>query len=416
MVVGSRRIGVAMLSFGLLVAGAAAQTNATSAKRTRSQSLAALNAHYSKDIGVPTDGRLRPTKDPGVEEAYLPAIAPSSHAANLLVLKNGGLLCFWFTGTWEGQSGVGIAVSRLAKGSRQWTEPMLIDSKAGVSYQNPVPFQAPDGTIWLLHSEQGANKGETQSKVLVVKSKDNGKTWSKPQVFFNEPGSFTRHPIVLMPDGGWLLPMYMAVGKGADNYSIVKISHDAGKTWTTCRIPKSNALVQPSVVRMPDNSYVAFLRSRRADWIYRSTSEDGCHWSAPVATSLPNNNASVQAILLADHDIVMAFNDSPRVYKNGRPRPGPRKPVTLAISADGGKTWPKEWMRNVETGRAGMSVQMEKEKLPGREAYSYPTVVQDPDGKIDVAFTYRRETIKFMRLPESWVKHGEHSSKTGAEK
>src|SRR5690242_9111794 len=214
--VGLRSLGVVMLSLGLLAATAAAQTNPKTGKQTESQSPAALNARYSKDIGAPTDGRLRPTRYRGVEEAYLPAIEPSSHAANLLVLKNGDLLCFWFTGTWEGQSGVGIAVSRLAHGSQQWSTPMLIDSKAGVSYQNPVPFQAPDGTVWLLHSEQGANKGETQSKVLVVKSKDNGKTWSQPQVLFSEPGSFTRHPIVVMPDGGWLLPMYMAVGKGAD--------------------------------------------------------------------------------------------------------------------------------------------------------------------------------------------------------
>lgn len=400
-----KRIAAAMITASLLTAGAVAQDTSHATTDTPAE----LNARYSKDIGVPTDGRLRRTKYAGVEEAYLPAIAPSSHAANLIVLKNGDLLCFWFTGTWEGQSGVGIAVSRLARGSRKWTKPVLIDSKPGVSYQNPVPFQAPDGTMWLLHTEQGAGKGETQAQVLVVKSRDNGRTWTKPQVLFDEPGAFVRDPIVRMPDGGWLLPMYMAVGKGVDNYSVVKISHDEGKSWTTCDIPKSNALVQPSVVRMPDGHYVAFLRSRRADWIYRSTSTDGCHWTPPAATALPNNDASIQAVLLRDGDIVLAFNDSPRVVVNGKPRPGPRKPVTLAVSADGGKTWP--WKRDVETGRSGATAKMEKEKLPGREGYSYPTVVQDPDGKIDVAFTYRRETIKFMRLPEAWIKQGSASPK-----
>jgi predicted neuraminidase len=100
--------------------------------------------------------------------------------------------------------------------------------------------------------------------------------------------------------------------------------------------------------------------------------------------------------------MVMAFNNSPRIRVDGHPRPGPRKPLTLAISSDYGKTWP--WMRNIATGRPGATSALEHEKLPGREAYSYPSVVQDPDGKIDVAFTYRRETIKFMRLPESWIK------------
>lgn len=390
------RLGALIVFVSLLFGAGARSSHGQSTQR------AALNARYSQDIGVPTDGRLRHTRYGGVEEAYLPAIAPSSHAANLIILKNGDLLCFWFTGTWEGQSGVGIAVSRLKRHSHRWSEPALIDSKAGVSYQNPVPFQAPDGTVWLFHTEQGAGKGEANAHVLVLKSKDNGETWSQPQLLFDEPGAFTRDPIVLMPDGGWLLPMYMSSGKTSQqNYSVVKISHDEGKSWKTCDIPQSNALVQPSVVLMPDHHYVAFLRSRRADWIYRSTSEDGCHWTPPVATTLPNNNASIQAALLRDGRIVLALNDSPRITVNGRPRPGPRKPVTLAISADGGKTWP--WKRNLETGRPSATAQMEKEKVPGREGYSYPTVVQDPDGKIDVAFTYRRETIKFMRVPEKWV-------------
>lgn len=389
---------ILMLSAGLIAATAMAQ--AQNQKPVQPQ--VELNARYSKNIGAPTDGRLRTSRYSGVEEAFLPVIAPSSHAANLIVLKNGDLLCFWFTGTWEGQSGVGIAMSRLARGSRQWTKPMLIDSKAGVSYQNPVPFQAPDGTIWLFHTEQSAGKGESNAHVLLVKSSDNGKTWSKPKVLLNDPGSFTRDPIVLMQRGGWLLPMYMSSGKTAQqNYSIVKISHDRGENWKTCDIPESNALVQPSVVRLPDGSYVAFLRSRRADWIYRSTSRDGCRWSSPVTTSLPNNNASIQAVLLSNGHIALAFNDSPRVYVNGKPRPGARKPLALAISADGGKTWP--WKRNIESRRPSATPLMEKEKTPGREEYSYPTVVQDPDGDIDVAFTYRRQTIKFMRFPESWV-------------
>lgn len=386
-----RHLGTLLIAVSLLTVPAMAQTS--------------LNARYSKDIGTPTDGRLRPTQYPGVEQAYMPAIAPSSHAANLIVLKNGDVLCFWFTGTWEGQSGVGIAMSRLTPGSHQWTKPILIDSQPGVSFQNPVPFQAPDGTLWLFHSTQGAGKGETNAHVMLVQSKDNGHTWTKPRLYFSKSGAFTRDPLVIMPDGGWMLPMYMATGKSSQqNYPIVKITHNQGKTWTTCRFPDAGGLVQPSVVLLPNHHYVAFLRSRNATWIYRSASADGCRWTAPVATSLPNNNASIQATVLRNHDIVLAFNNSPRVMIHGKVRPGPRKPVTLAISTDGGKTWP--WMRNIETGRPWATTALEKEKKPGREAYAYPTVVQDPDGKIDVAFTYRRETIKFMRIPESWIKQG----------
>ena len=364
-------------------------------------------AHDSrKDIVRPSDGKLRMAQSAGMEEAYLPRIRPSSHAANLIVLQNGDVLCFWFTGDWEGESGVGIAVSRLSRGSRQWTRPLLIDSKQGESYQNPVPFQAPDGTLWLLHTTQPAGQGEADARVLVVKSHDGGRSWSRPEVLFDKPGSFIRNPLVIMPDGGWLLPMYYTPSKGIttgaeSNYPIVKISHDQGHTWKDCAIPHSNGYVQPSVIHLPDGRYIAFFRSRFADWIFKSASSDGCQWTAPVKTPLPNNNASIQAALLADHHMVLAFDDSRSANINGKPQEGPRKPLSVALSTDYGDTW--GWIRKVEAGRPSATASMEKEKKPGREEYSYPSIVQDADGQIDLAFTYRRETIKFVRFPESWI-------------
>jgi predicted neuraminidase len=54
-----------------------------------------------------TDGLMR-LSPLGYEDAYLPTGAHSNHAANLIQLKNGDLLCFWFGGAAEGQSGVAI--------------------------------------------------------------------------------------------------------------------------------------------------------------------------------------------------------------------------------------------------------------------------------------------------------------------
>ncbi len=44
-----------------------------------------------------SDGRIRMNSQLGYKEAYLPILFPSSHAANLLQLKNGDLLCVWFS-------------------------------------------------------------------------------------------------------------------------------------------------------------------------------------------------------------------------------------------------------------------------------------------------------------------------------
>src|SRR2546430_15236422 len=129
-----------------------------------------------------SDATFRPNKELGTREAMLPALFSSSHAANLLVLKNGDVLCTWFSGSAEGESNVGIVLSRLLKGSSTWQPTILIDRREGKSYQNPVLFQQPSGRIWIFHTMQTAGKGQADAKVLKVYSDDNGKTWSQPEV------------------------------------------------------------------------------------------------------------------------------------------------------------------------------------------------------------------------------------------
>jgi predicted neuraminidase len=42
----------------------------------------------------------------------------------------------------------------------------------------------------------------------------------------------------------------------------------------------------------------------------------------------------------------------------------------------------------------------------GREEYSYPSVIQASDGRINVASAYRRYTIKAVRFDERWIEGG----------
>jgi predicted neuraminidase len=349
------------------------------------------------NIAKLADGQFRHDAALNVEAAYLPILYPSSHAANLYQLRNGDILCVWFSGTWEGDSGVGIVMSRLRPGAGRWDPTVLIDRREGYSYQNPVLFQEPDGTVDLYHTEQGAGAGEANARVLHLTSHDNGHTWSAPEVLFDTPGAFTRHPMVVLPDGTWVLPLEIAnsfgIGQGAEkNYSVTEVSSDQGKTWKECMMAGSRGLVQPTVVQIAPGELLAFLRSRASDFIYRSTSADGCTWTPSVPTQLPNNNASVQMFRLRDGHLVLAFDNSNQL----------RKPLAVALSVDDGKTWP--WVRNLDTGRAGFGAAEQKPKMPGREEYSYPSIMQSRDGTIYVAYTFRRETIKVVSFREDWIR------------
>lgn len=398
------------ISFLLLFAVSASGFSQT----VRTKPAASLKPLVDPGILAHADGLERKDALAGTSVAYLPVLYPSSHAANLLELRNGDVLCVWFSGTWEGGSNVGIVVSRLPKGATRWSATRLIDRHEGKSYQNPVVFEAPDGTVHLFHTTQDANVGEANAHVLHLVSKDHGKTWSHPELLFDKPGSFTRHPLLVLPDGTWMLPLtYVTsagIGKGAEtNYSSTMLSRDNGAHWTECLIPGSEGKVQPTVAALAPNHLVAFFRSRASDNIFRSESTDGCHWSRPVKTMLPNNNSSIQVFRLKDGNLVLAFNNSavvrPNPDRTGSKRTaGLRKPLSLALSEDGGQSW--RYIRDVETGRPGYGMAERNAKVPGREEYSYPSVIQRSDGKIMVAFTYRRQTIKVVTVSEDWIKSG----------
>jgi predicted neuraminidase len=354
----------------------------------------------------PPEGRTFQRVGKDLATAYMDRLYPSAHAANLLLLENGDVLCFWFSGTGEGESNVAIVMARLQRGRDTWSKPVLVDRRAGESFQNPVAFQDKAGLISLFHTAQAAGQGQAHARVMELSSSDEGETWSDSRVVFASPGSFTRQPVVVTVEGTWLLPLFYApsgdIVTGAEShYSVVKLSSDRGKTWRECRIPNSSGLVHPNVIKLDPHRYLAFLRSRYADFIYQSSSADGCAWSKPMPTALPNNNASIQAVRLANGHLVMAFNNSSADGKSRKPATARRFPLSVALSVDEGETWC--WVRDLESGNTRTPGD-ESQSEEGTDEFSYPAIVQLPSGSILVAYTYRRLTIKIARFEESWIK------------
>ncbi|MFE5320517.1 exo-alpha-sialidase [Paenibacillus sp. NPDC056579] len=340
-------------------------------------------------------------KDPQLEEALLPILyEPDSHCANLLELDNGDLLCVWFSGSGEGNPDTNIVVSRLPEGSKQWSTPVDLSADSEHSEQNPVLFQAPDKKVWLLHTSNEPHD-QKSAKVILRQSEDRGHTWSEPVVLFDGPGLFLRQPIVVLSNGDWLLPAYYC--KTGGHYSVVLISSDEGRSWQEFEVSGSLHRVQMSVVERKDGSLFAVFRSRHADRIYTSISEDhGRSWSAPEKTILPNNNSSIQLCKLNNGHLALVFNDSTMerdqfrwIERNGEFRKKAlRTPLTVAVSEDGGNTWP--YFKNVQTA--------DEEHRVHPIGYSYPSIMAARDGSIHIAYSYLRKAIKYVRLTEEWVK------------
>ena len=158
---------------------------------------------------------------------------------------------------------------------------------------------------------------------------------------------------------------------------------DDHKSWKPYAVNHSNYLVQPTVIRpTPGISYLlAFFRDRRAQNIYSASSLDEGHtWTTPTTTQFSNNNAAIQATVLQSGHIALVYN----------PTTSDRYPLRIALSEDGGKTWP--YSRDLETAPAGSGAE-----------YSYPSILQSTDGYIHVSYTYNRLTIKYVKFMEEWI-------------
>jgi len=205
-------------------------------------------------------------------------------------------------------------------------------------------------------------------------------------------------------------------------------------------LPASLGYVHMNIQPVAEGSLLALFRSRWADSIYESRStDDGTTWSEPVPTELPNNNSSIQFTALADGRLALVYNHS-RAEENterrlslydeiddaglaeeqgqlAEPVPGaassddgtrrafwgtPRSPMTLAISEDSGRSWPIR--RNLDVGDGYCLSNNSRDGL-NRE-FSYPSIHQGPDGGLNIAYTYFRQTIKYVKVSPEWAYAG----------
>lgn len=395
---------------------------------------------------ITPDGAVK--RADGADFAYLPAPTVQSHAANLLTLPDGRLGCVWFGGTQEGVPDISIWFSALEPGISQWSAPQQLSDDSTRSEQNPILFTAPNGALWLLYTAQKAGNQDT-AEVRRRISTDSGRTWGPVETLFpaNETGGvFVRQLPVVLPSGRLIVPIFRCITTPGEKWvgnsddSAVMISDDAGATWTEHVLPGSLGCVHMNIQPVADGTLLALFRSRWADSIYESRStDDGSTWSEPVPTELPNNNSSIQFTALADGRLALVYNHS-RAEENterrlslydeidddglaeeqgqlAEPVPGaaslggderrafwgtPRSPMTLAISEDSGRSWPIR--RNLDVGDGYCLSNNSRDGL-NRE-YSYPSIHQGPDGSLNIAYTYFRQAIKFVRVDPQWAYEG----------
>ncbi|MGT2847092.1 sialidase family protein [Streptococcus massiliensis] len=328
----------------------------------------------------------------------------TAHAPALIETADGGLLCAWFAGTFEGSGDISIAVSKLDPETQVWSVPEIVSKGENRSEQNPAFFRAPDGQIWLIYTSQlsrqeGKDNMQFTSIIMVQKSDDEGVTWGVPEVLFAEEGTFSRQAIQILSNGRWIFATWLCEDSAeglTNDPTEFRISDDEGKTWKRVRMPESNGRVHANLLEVEPGHLVAFMRSRFADNIYISESHDfGDSWSIPEKSVLPNNNASISAIKLQSGEIALAYNNNAAEHPQfGKVAwPGLRNPVAVSVSEDNGQTWPLGRIFEAAEGYIG------SENKTNNAQYEYPTLYQTKDSLLHLVYAYKnRLCVKYVRF------------------
>lgn len=372
-----------------------------------------------ESIAKHMDGALRPAGG-GRQLAFLPSPRVQNHAAFLLRGTDGNLTCAWFAGGLEGKADICIHKSTLENG--KWSDAEQLTDDPDHSEQNPVLFDAPDGRHLLIHTAQ---PGGNQDRCTIQMRDLTGETRTLPLPL----GSFVRARPEIRSDGAWLLPLFHCTHSpgarwtGRHDTASVAISADNGETWRRVEVPDSVGCVHMTLVPLGTDHYAAFFRRRQADYVYRCESTDGGEsWTSPQPTDVPNNNSSIGVRKLADGRIAMVCNpvnaamDPSRraslydeLYDDERPEADGgcdaiwgvrRAPLILALSSDGGHSFPDRIML-----MDGPGTCLSNDSEDGRNhELSYPALDEAPNGDIDVCFTYHRRAIAHLRIPAAELK------------
>jgi sialidase-1 len=299
----------------------------------------------------------------------------------LIVTKRGTVLAFCEARKNSGSDhgDIDLVVRRSEDGGRTWSAMQMVADDGEHTMGNPCPvIDRGRGTIWLPFSID--NK-----RVLLKKSDDDGRTWSKsvditdtvlnPDWHWVGPGP--GHGIQLR-NGRLLIPTWAGVEAdvpfGKTQLSYVFYSDDAGKTWKLGGAADRDLSDECEVVELADGTIYMNARSRKGKRQRAvSTSKDGGKTWSPVKFDerLPEPSCQGSIIRLTDN----RHQDKNRVILATPADPQARTKMTVRLSYDECQTWPVS--KIVHEGAAAYSdlaVNNRHEILLAYEADGYASV------------------------------------------
>lgn len=317
---------------------------------------------------------LRKHNDDGVHTYRIPALATTPKQT---------LLCVYDMRRRMGrdlQEDIDIGLSRSTDGGQTW-EPVrvimdmgefggqpqeqngcsdpgiIVDHKTGEVFCFAVWMNGKPGKHqWTGDgSEPGYEIGKS-AQLLMVRSRDDGRTWSKPENLtrkLKQEAWWLLAPSpqqgINLPDGTLVMPVQGRDVMG-ETFATLMISHDHGTTWTVGK-PALSGGNECQAAQLGDGSIMLNIRNDRERFRAVFVTQDlGQTWQ-PHETNRntliePNCNAS---LLRVDYEQAGEKKHA-LLFANPHTQKG-RTHHTIQVSFDDGRTWPKSHHRLLDEGR-----------------------------------------------------------------
>lgn len=314
----------------------------------------------------------------------LPLAAPQAGPASLALLADGRVAAAWLAGPDDDASAAAIWFATLGRDG--WSTPQLAAKRestaAGtLSHMNKLgrPVLLAEGG-WLHLWYESLTLGNWAGAAIAHSlSTDGGQTWSKaerlPTSAFGTLGSGLGGAPLMLADGGIALPLdRRLLGRGGE---LLRLSA-TGRVIDKTRLDHPPGGGRPAIVALDGQRALALTSGDGEKRAALGSTDGGRHWSALEGFDLPGPDTPLAVLRLASGRLLLAGNPT-----------GGKGSLQLWLSADDGHSW-----------RAGPTIETAAD---GAAEFTDPALLQARDGRIHLAYTWRRQRIKHLVFSEAWL-------------
>lgn len=245
-------------------------------------------------------------------------------------LKDGSLALMVYTGgDTEPLIENYVLLLRSQDDGQTWTSERVFDIPERGCWGTEIYTEADDACVMFVHTFTMRNY-YSELKAYNMFSNDKGKTWTDPQNVAGFPANVIVRRGVLLNDGTWLFPVYWVTEHSAKFCCGVIRSSNNGEAYSLHGYIHADGiqLWEPNVAELEPDHLVMYCRAEGKGELYFSESFDGgLTWSDATASGIPNPSSKVT--LMKKDDTIIMLNSSCT---------GQRSLIDLKTSRDG-KNW-----------------------------------------------------------------------------